>query len=116
MCDEGGKDFFDRGKIGVKIEVLFLDVQNEGVFGMKIFQSTVAFVSFGHKIFSSGVPVRITPENRNLGADIMRRMQSAFAQNVRAHGGGSCFSMHAGDDNAALSTHDRSQRFGATHN
>ena len=40
---------------------------------------------------------------------------SAFAQNVRGHRGGCRFAVHAGDDNAALSVHDRGKRFGAAH-
>src|ERR1700730_9565914 len=45
----------------------------------------------------------------------MRRMQSAFAQNVRGHGRGRRLAVHTSDDDAAPSAQDRGERFGATH-
>src|SRR5439155_1273812 len=50
------------------------------MFGIKTANSAVAFVSFGHKKFTSRVPMRVLSEDRDFGAHVMRRVQSAFAQ------------------------------------
>ena len=71
MRDELSKNFFDGGKIGIKIEMLFFNVQNEGEFGMKILERPIAFVAFRDKIFAARVPVRVGPENRDFRADVM---------------------------------------------
>src|ERR1043166_1286285 len=115
LIDEFPKDFFNRSQIGIKIEVLFLDIQNEGVLGMKAAQGAIAFVPFGNKIFAAPIPMRVRSEKRNFGADIMRRMESAFAQHVCGHCRGSGFAVHSGDNNPALCAHDCSQGFRATH-
>ena len=83
------------------------------MFGIKTANSAVAFVSFGHKKFTSRVPMRVLSEDRDFGANIMRRVQSAFAQDMRHHGRGSGFTVHAADDDAAFSLHDGGERFRA---
>ena len=80
---------------------------------MKITQRPVALVAFRDKILPARVPVRIGAENRDFRADVMRWMQPAFTQNVRGHGRGRRFSMHANNEDSALATHDGSERFGA---
>ena len=85
LLDELPKHFFNRSQVGIKIQMLFLDVQNEGVLGMEAAQGAVAFVSFSNKIFAAPIPVCIGSENWNFGADVMRRMESAFAQHVCRH-------------------------------
>src|SRR5437588_2589434 len=92
--------------------MLFFDVQNEGEFGMKILERPIAFVAFRHKIFAAWVPVRVGPENRDFRANVMRRMKSTFAQNVRGHCRGRRFSVLSSDDDAALAVHDGSERLG----
>ena len=57
--------------------------------------------------------MRVRPENRNFRADVMRRMQPAFAQHVRRHRRRRRLAMHPGDDDPAFPAHDRRQRFGA---
>ena len=52
---------------------------------MKTAQGPIAFVPFRDEIFTARIPVRVCPKNRNLGADVMRWMQPAFAQDVRSH-------------------------------
>src|SRR5436309_13902667 len=82
---------------------------------MKAAQGPIAFVSFRHEIFAAWIPVRVRPKNRNLGPDVMRWMQPAFAQNVRRHRRGCCFAVHPCDDNAALAAHDWCEGFSAAH-
>ena len=93
--------------------MLLLDIQNQDMFGMKTANRAVALVPFGHKIFAARIPMRVLSEDRNFRADVMRRMQPALAQDMRRHGRGGRFAMHAGDDDPALSLHDRGERFGA---
>ena len=95
--------------------MLLLDIQNERVLGMKERDRAVALVAFGHEIFAARIPVRVRAENRNFRADVMRRMQSAFAQDVRGHRRGRRLAVHSGDDDAAFAPHDGGERFGATH-
>ena len=95
--------------------MFFLDIQNEGVLGVKAAQCAVAFVSLGNKIFTALVPVRVGSEDRNFGADIMGRVESAFAQYVCGHCRGCRFAMHSSDNNPALGSHDCRQGFRATH-
>src|SRR5437773_10004789 len=83
------------------------------MFGIKTANGAVAFVSFGHKKFTSRVPMRVLPEDGDFGADVMRRVQPAFAQDMRRHGQGGGLAVHAADDNAAFSLHDGGERFRA---
>src|SRR5205809_5020335 len=83
------------------------------MFGIKTANGAVAFVSFGHKKFTSWVPMRVLPEDRDFGADVMRRVQPAFAQDMRRHGRGGGLAVHAADDDAAFSLHDGGERFRA---
>ena len=59
--------------------------------------------------------MRVRPENRNFRADVMRRMQPAFAQDMRRHRRRRRLAMHAGDDDPAFPAHDGGERFGAAH-
>src|SRR5437660_11576440 len=107
------KDRFDFPKVFIKIEMLRLDIQNQDMFGMKTTNGAVALVPFGHKKFSTRIPVRVLSKDRNFRADVMRRVQPALAQDMCGHGRGGGFAVHAADDDSALSLHDRGQRFGA---
>src|SRR5437867_13228388 len=93
--------------------MLRLDIQNQDMFGMETPNGAIALISFSHEKFPSRVPMRVLSEDRNFGADVMRRMQSAFAQDMCGHGRGGGFAVHAADDDSAFPLHDRSQRFGA---
>src|SRR5262249_60688498 len=50
--------------------------------------------------------MRVGAEDWNFSANILRRMQSTFAQNVRGHCRCGGFAMHSGDDNPALRLHN----------
>ena len=115
LIEQLRKDRFDRGEVRVKIEMLFLDVQDERVLRIEKAQRAVALVAFRHEIFAARIPMRVRAEQRNFRADIMRRMQPAFAQNMRRHGGSRRLAMHARDHDSALARHDRRQRFGPAH-
>ena len=82
---------------------------------MKAAQGPIAFISFGDEIFAARIPVGVYSENRNLGANVMRWMRTAFAQNMRRHCRGCRFAVHSGDDDAAFTAHNCSQGFRATH-
>src|ERR1043166_6435342 len=113
LIDELPKHFFDGSQIGIEIEVFFLNVENEGVLGMKATQRAIAFVAFGNEIFAPGIPMRVRSENWNFSAHIVGRMQSAFTKHMYRHSGGGRFPMHSGDHNPALRLHNRSEGFGA---
>src|SRR5437763_795211 len=89
------KDPFDFRQAFVKIEMFRLDIQNQDMFGMKTTDGAVALVPFGHKKFTTRIPVRVLSEDRNLRADVMRRVQPALAQDMRGHGRGGGFAIHA---------------------
>ena len=114
LGEQLAEDFLDRGQIGVKVEMFLLYIKYQGMLGVKQGDRAVAFVAFGHEKFAARVPVRVGPENRDFSADVMRRMQSAFTQDVRGHRGRRCFTVHSDDENPALRRHDRSQCFRAT--
>src|SRR5205085_9426977 len=107
------KDRFDFRKVFIKIEMLRLDIQNQDMFGMKTTNGAVALVPFGHKKFSTRIPVRVLSKDWNFRADVMRWVQPALAQDMCGHGRGGGLAMHAADDDPALSLHDRGERFGA---
>src|SRR5437870_7662427 len=99
------KDPFDFRQVVVKIEMFRLDIQNQDMFGMKTTNGAVALVSFGHKKLTTRVPMCVLSEDRNFGADVMRGVQPAFAQDMRGHGRGGGFAVHATDDDSAFSLH-----------
>ena len=113
LIEQLGKDSLDRRQVGVKIEMLLLEVENERVLWAEEAQRPVTFIAFRDKIFAARIPMRVRAENRNLRADIMRRMQTAFAQNVRRHRGSRGLAVHPRDHNSALPLHDRGKRFRA---
>src|SRR6476661_9189969 len=107
------KDPFDFRQVLVKIEMFRLDIQNQDMFGMKTTNGAVALVSFGHKKFATRIPMRVLSEDWNFRADVMRRVQPTLAQDMCGHSRGGGFTMHAADNDPALSLHDRGERFGA---
>src|SRR5207245_6054295 len=98
----------------VKIEMFRLDIQNQDMFGMKTTNGAVALISFSHEKFPSRVPMRVLSEDRNFGADVMRRMQSAFTQDMCGHSRSGGFAVHAADNDSAFPLHDRRQCFRAS--
>ena len=113
LIEQLREDSFDRGEVRVIIEMLFLDIQDDRVLRLEKAKRAVALVAFRHEIFAARIPMRVRAEERNFRANIVRRMQSALAQNMRRHGGSRRLAMHARDDDAALARHDRRQRFRA---
>ena len=79
--------------------------------GVKQGYGPVAFVALSHEKFASRVPVRVCAEDWDLSADVMGRMQSAFAQDVGGHCRRGRFAMHPDDQDAALGRHDCGERF-----
>jgi hypothetical protein len=55
--------------------VLLLDVQHDRMLGMIKRERPIALVALHHKQLPLSIPVGIRAENRNLGADVVRRMQ-----------------------------------------
>ena len=102
LLEQFREDFFDRGQVLVVVEVFFLDVEDEGVLRLEKLQRAIALVPFRDEKFAARIPMRVAPENRNFRPDIMRRMQSAAAQNVRHHRGRRRLAVHPGDDDSAL--------------
>src|SRR6478672_11398186 len=103
------KDPFDFRQVFVKIEMFRFDIQNQDMFGMKTTNGAVALVSFGHKKFTTRIPMCVLSEDRNFRTDVMGGVQPALAQDICGHGRGGGFTVHAADDDSALSLHDRSQ-------
>src|ERR1700704_1594916 len=74
LIEQLGKDLFNGGEVGIKIEMLLFDVENEGVLRREEPDGAIAFVAFGHEIFAARIPMRIRTEERNLSADIVGRV------------------------------------------
>src|SRR4029450_8582270 len=85
------------------------------MFRMKADECPIAFIAFRDEIFAEQIPVRVCSKNGNLGTDVMRWMQTAFAQNVRGHCWGGGLSVHSRDKNATLSLHDSGEGLSAAH-
>src|SRR5947207_3282786 len=45
LIEQLGEDLYNRGEIGVKIEVLFFDVQHEGMLGFEELDGAVALIA-----------------------------------------------------------------------
>jgi len=56
----------------VKVEMLGLDVEQKGVFGMEIHERAVALIALGDEILSFLIPIRICSQDRDFGPDVMR--------------------------------------------
>src|SRR6058998_1891195 len=82
---------------------------------MKTAQRPVAFVALRDEILAARVPVRVGAEDWDFRTDVMRWVQTAFAQNVRGHRRRGGFSVHSGDDDPTLAAHDGSERLGPAH-
>src|SRR5207253_6172876 len=75
LPDQLVENFLDRGQIRVKVEMFFLYIKYKAVFRVKEGNGPIALVAFGHEKFAAAVPVGVCPKNRDVGADVMRRMQ-----------------------------------------
>src|SRR5438874_13468255 len=106
------KDSFDFRQVFVKIEMFRLDIQNQDMFGMRTTNGAVALVPFGHKKLTTRIPVRVLSEDRNFRADVMRRVQPALTPDMCGYSRGGGFTMHAADNDPALSLPDCGERFG----
>ena len=60
-----------------------VQANHDGVLGVKIDQRAIALVSFGHEKLAFGIPMRIRAKNRNLGTDVVARLEAALTQNMR---------------------------------
>src|ERR1700704_1157948 len=87
LIEQLGKDLFDGGEVGIKIEMFLLDVEDERMLRGEEPDGAIAFIAFGHEIFAAGIPMRIRTEQRNLSTDVVGRVRAAFPQNMCRHGG-----------------------------
>ena|SRR5438105_543398 len=78
---------------------------------MKTADRAVAFIALRHKVITARIPMRILPEDRNFGPDVMGRVQSAFPQDMRGHGRGRRLAVHSSDQDSVFIPHDRGQSF-----
>ena len=53
LGEQLAEDRFDRREIDVKVEMLFLDIQDKRVLGMKELKRAIALVAFRHEIFAA---------------------------------------------------------------
>jgi len=77
LTEEFLEDRFDGWEVGVIIEMLLFDVEDDGVFWMIEGESSIAFIPFGDKVFSVGIPVSVGAENRDFGTHVMGRREAA---------------------------------------
>ncbi len=82
------------------------------MFRLEKTQRPIALVALGHEIFAPCIPMGVRAEQRNFRSNIVRRVQSSFAQDMRRHGGSRRLAMHARDHDPAFARHDRRQRLG----
>ena len=89
------------------------DVEDDGVGGAEVDEGAVAFIAFGDEEGAFGVPVGVGAEDGDFGADVVRGMHLAVAEDVGGEGGGGGLAVGAGDDDAVLHGHDGGEGFGA---
>src|SRR6516165_4506704 len=114
LRDELAEHTNDSREVGIEVEVFLFDVKNDCVLRPVIAQSAVTFITLGHKIFASFVPVSVGTKDRNLRSDIVRWSQTAGAQYMSSHRRGGCLAVHSRHDNTPLGGHDSRQGIGAT--
>ena len=106
LAEEFLEDRFDGWEVGVIIEMLLFDVKNDGVFWMVEGESSIAFVSFGDKMFSMRIPVGVGPENRDFCTHVMGRREVADLEDMGGHRGSGRFAVHPADDDALFTVHE----------
>src|SRR5438045_9801749 len=100
LIEKLAKDLVDCGQIGIKIEMLFLDVKDERMFRIEEADGAVALIAFGHKILAAWIPMRIRTEQGNRSANIVGWVGSALPENMGRHGGGCRLAVHSCDPDA----------------
>ena len=113
LVDEAFVNGVYRGEILVKIEMLRLNIEHNGMLGVIVDECAVAFIAFGYEPLAFRVPARICSQNRNFSSHIVAGFESSGPQDMCGHGRGRCFSVHTGDHDSFFGVHDRSQRIGA---
>ena len=106
------EDRADRVDAIIEVEVLGLDVEEDGMFGMEIDEGPIAFVAFGHEPLPLFFPIRIRAENGNLRTDIMGGSLAPDPQDVGRKRGGRRLAMRTRDNDALFPEHDRRERLG----
>ena len=113
MVDEAFVNGIDGGEILVKIEMLRLDVEHDGMLGVVVDECSVALIALGDKPLAFGVPACVCSQNRNFRAHIVTRLEAPGAEDMGRHGRSGRFAMHAANHDAFLRVHDRSQCVGS---
>ena len=113
MVDEAFVNGIDCSEILVKIEMLWLDVEHDGVLRVVVDECSIALIALGNKPLAFGVPACVCSQNRNFRAHIVTRLEAPGAEDMGNHGRSGRFAVHAADHDAFLRVHDRSQCIGA---
>jgi hypothetical protein len=96
------------------VEVFGLDVEHDAVLGMVLHDGAVAFIALGDEEFTARIPTCVGAENRNLRADIMRRVRPGGAEDMSGHGRDRRLAVHSADKDAFFPGHEAGERFRAT--
>ena len=112
LAEEPRKDRVDGRQIGVVVQVLRFDVQDDGVPGVVVDERAVALVPLGDEEFPLGIPTRVGSENRDLGPDIVGGLEPPRPEDMRGHGGGRGLAVHPADHHPLLPGHDGGEDFG----
>ena len=73
-------------EVAVVVQVLGLDVENDGVFGMVERECAVALIALSHHQLALVRPMCIGAEDGNFRTHIVAGLDAGFAQQVRGHG------------------------------
>lgn len=105
---EAGHDLVD---IFVKVEVIGLDVGDDGDARMQIVEAAVVFAGFGHEDLP--LPAAAAPAELGDGsADDEAGVEPAFEERETDHGGGGGFAVGPGDGDAEAFAHDHAEKLG----
>ena len=97
-------------QVGIKIDVLVIDVGHHGDGGRQVQEGAVAFVGLGHQMFSRPQD-GVGAHGLDLPADDDRGIQSAGGQDRRHQAGGGGLAVGAGHGDAVLEPHQFGQHF-----
>src|SRR5690606_39866021 len=86
LVTEAPKDLANRIDPLVEVEVIGLDIEQNGVLRMEIDQGAVAFVPLGDEIVSGLVPTGVGSEDGDLGPHVVRRRLAPDPQDVGGQG------------------------------
>ena len=115
LMDKFGENFLNVVQVPVMVQMVPVDIGDHGDMGIEDQEGAVAFIGFGDKIISLAQD-SITSQSIHHAAHHDGRGQAALFQNRGDHGGGSSFTVGAGNGDLSFPGHKGSQHLGPGEN